>query len=48
MTKSQVTKRNEYWQTGVQTDGNNMEQKLLNFAQSFGKDEIYTDKMEDM
>jgi hypothetical protein len=38
----------EYWQPGVQTDGNNMEQKLLKFAQSFGKDDICTDKMADM
>jgi hypothetical protein len=48
MTSSQATNRNEYWQPCAQTDGNNMEQKLLNFAQSFGKDEIYTDNMEDM
>jgi hypothetical protein len=43
-----VKNRNDNWQPGVQTDGNNMEQKLLNFAQSFGKEEMYTDKMEDM
>jgi len=43
-----VTNRTEYWQPGVQTGGNNMEQKLPNFAQSFAKDEMYADKMEDM
>jgi hypothetical protein len=35
-------------QPGIQTEGNNMEQQLLKFAQNFGKDEIYTDKMADM
>ena len=48
MTRFQVANRNEYWQPGVQTHGNNMTQKLLKFAHSFWKVEIYTDKMEDM